>query len=305
MTIIDETYKEGYSTPLLEYGGRMDIKSMVVEDIIKAAAFIVMYVVLFLVAKFLKDFLIPYKINHELTKEDNLAVALAMCGYYLASAAIFVGALLGPTQGFFEDMIAVGGYSLLGLVLLNCSRWFNDKAILRTFCDTEQLMKEKNVGVGAVHCGAYLATGLIAAGAVSGQGGGIVSCIVFFILGQLSLVLFSLIYEKFSSYNVHAELLQKNTASGIAFGGNLIALSIVIMNAASGNFTSWKQDITLFLIYNLIAFVFLPVIRLVMDRLVVLGDSLGREIRDDKNIGAGFLEATVAIIFAVILTILL
>ncbi|TAE34600.1 MAG: DUF350 domain-containing protein [Alphaproteobacteria bacterium] len=283
----------------------MDIKSMVVEDITKAVAFIVMYVMLFLVAKSLKGFLIPYKINNELTKEDNFAVALAMCGYYLASAAIFVGALLGPTQGFFEDLMAVGGYSLLGLVLLNGSRWFNDKAILRTFCDTEQLIKERNVGVGAVHFGIYLATGLIAAGAISGQGGGIASCIVFFILGQLSLVLFSLIYNKLSPYNIHDELLKKNTASGIAFGGNLIALSIVIMNAASGNFISWQQDITLFLIYNVIAFVFLPVIRVVMDRLVVLGDSLGREIRDDKNIGAGFLEATIAIIFAVILAIVL
>lgn len=278
---------------------------MVVEDITKAVAFIVMYVMLFLVAKSLKGFLIPYKINNELTKEDNFAVALAMCGYYLASAAIFVGALLGPTQGFFEDLMAVGGYSLLGLVLLNGSRWFNDKAILRTFCDTEQLIKERNVGVGAVHFGIYLATGLIAAGAISGQGGGIASCIVFFILGQLSLVLFSLIYNKLSPYNIHDELLKKNTASGIAFGGNLIALSIVIMNAASGNFISWQQDITLFLIYNVIAFVFLPVIRVVMDRLVVLGDSLGREIRDDKNIGAGFLEATIAIIFAVILAIVL
>jgi uncharacterized membrane protein YjfL (UPF0719 family) len=121
-------------------------------------------------------------------------------------------------------------------------------------------------------------------------------------LGQISLFIFSLIYEKFSTYNIHDELLNKNTASGVAFAGNLIALSIIVMNAASGDFVNWQKDIMLFTIANVIAFIFLPVIRLVMDRLVVPGDSLGREIKEDKNIGAGFLEATIAVSFAVILT---
>jgi uncharacterized membrane protein YjfL (UPF0719 family) len=280
----------------------MDIKSMVIDDITRAAAFIFMYFVLFLLAKWFKEVFMPYKINDELTKRDNLAIALTMSGYYLATGAIFVGALLGPTLGFNEDLIAVGGYSILGLVLLNLSRWFNDKIILRKFCDTEQLIKEKNVSVGAVQFGAYLATGIIAAGAVSGQGGSAITSVVFFVLGQMSLFIFSLIYEKFSSYNIHDELLNKNTASGIAFGGNLVALSIIVMNAASGDFTNWQKDILLFVVANLIAFVFLPLIRLVMDKLVVPGASLGREIKEDKNIGAGFLEATIAISFAVILT---
>jgi uncharacterized membrane protein YjfL (UPF0719 family) len=278
----------------------MDIKSMVIDDITRAAAFVAMYFVLFLLAKWFKDVFTPYKINDELTKKDNLAIALTMSGYYLATAAIFVGALFGPTQGLKEDLIAVGGYSILGLVLLNLSRWFNDKIILRKFCDTEQLIKEKNVSVGAVQFGAYLATGIIAAGAVSGQGGNALTSVAFFILGQISLFIFSLIYEKFSTYNIHDELLNKNTASGVAFAGNLIALSIIVMNAASGDFANWQKDIMLFAIANVIAFIFLPVIRLVMDRLVVPGDSLGREIKEDKNIGAGFLEATIAISFAVI-----
>jgi uncharacterized membrane protein YjfL (UPF0719 family) len=280
----------------------MDIKGMVIDDITRAAAFVAMYFVLFLLAKWLKDVFTPYKINDELTKKDNLAIALTMSGYYLAISAIFVGALFGPTQGLKEDLIAVGGYSLLGLVLLNLSRWFNDKIILRKFCDTEQLIKEKNVSVGAVQFGAYLATGIIAAGSVSGQGGNVLTSVIFFVLGQISLFIFSLIYEKFSTYNIHDELLNKNTASGVAFAGNLIALSIIVMNATSGDFVNWQKDIMLFAIANVIAFIFLPVIRLVMDRLVVPGDSLGREIKEDKNIGAGFLEATIAISFAVILT---
>lgn len=280
----------------------MEIHGMMVQDITKAIGFTTLYFVLFLLAKWCKDICTPYKINDELVKKDNIAIALTMSGYYLATAAIFVGALCGPTQGFKKDILMVGSYSLLGLVFLNISRWFNDKLILRKFCNTEQLVKEKNASVGVVQFGTYLATGIIAAGAISGQGGNFLTSIVFFVLGQISLFIFSCIYEKLSPYNIHQEVQQKNLASGIAFSGHLIALSIIIMNSASGDFMNWGQDLTYFAVANLVAFIFLPIIRFVMDRLVVPGDSLGREIKEDKNVGAGFLEATIAISFAVILT---
>ena len=78
------------------------------EGSLQAAAFIILYLVLFLFAKWLKDFCTPYRINDELTQKDNLAIALTMSGYYFGVVAIFVGALLGPTQGLLEDLIAVG-----------------------------------------------------------------------------------------------------------------------------------------------------------------------------------------------------
>lgn len=280
----------------------MILTDALLDDVLRAAAFIGMYFVLFLLAKWLKAIVAPYKIDEELTHHDNPAIALAMSGYFLATAAIFVGALSGPTLGFRGDLAAVGGYSLLGLVMLNLSRWFNDTIIVRKFCNTQQLIKERNIGVGAVQFGIYLATGLIATGAISGQGGNALTAIVFFVLGQFSLLVFSIIYDKLSIYHVQDELHRNNAASGVAFGGTLIALAIIIMNGASGDFVDWKKDLIQFAVANVIAFVFLPIMRLVMDRLVVSGASLGREIRDDRNIGAGLLEATIAISFAVIIT---
>lgn len=283
----------------------MDIKNMVLEDFGKAAAFIALFAVIFLLAKFLKDFLVPYKLNEELAKNDNFAVSLAMSGYYFATAIIFIGALLGPSQGFITDLMLVGEYSVLGLIFLNASRWFNEKIILNKFCDVEQLVEKHNYGVGSVHFGVYVATGLIAAGAIHGQDGGALSALVFFVLGQISLFLFSLIYGFFTPYNIHEQLEKNNTAAGIAFGGTLIALGIIILNGSSGNFINWQEDITLFLIMNVMAFVFLPVIRLIMDRLVIPKNALSKEIREDQNLGAGLLEATIAISFATILTILI
>ncbi len=279
----------------------MDLTDVVFDDAIRAVAFVGLYFAVFMLAKWFKSFFLPYKLDHELTQSDNIAVALAMSGYYFATTIIFLGALFGPDQGLGVDVMMVGGYTLLGLILLNLARWFNEKAILNEFSNMEQLIKEKNAGLGAVHFSVYVATGLIAAGAISGQGGGVITSIVFFVIGQVSLFLFSHLYEKLSPYNIYEELKNGNVASGIAFGGHLIALAILVMNAASGDFIDWKKDIILYVLTVVIAFVFLPILRFVMDRMVVPGESLAKEIREDRNIGAGLLDATCAISFAIII----
>ncbi len=280
----------------------MELKIVILEDITRTAAFVGLYLVLFLLAKWFKDFLTPYKISDELTGKDNLAIALTMCGYYLGTVAIFVGALIGPSQGFTNDLLQVGGYSILGLIFLNLSRYFNDKIILRKFCNVEQLTKEQNTAVGAVQFGTYVATGLIAAGAVTGTGGGVITAITFFVLGQLSLLVFSFIYDKFTPYCIHDELGKKNVAAGVALGGTLIALGIIVFNGVSGDFIDWEENLTNLAVTNIIAFIFLPVVRVVMDKMVIPGDDLSREIIEDKNLGAGLLEATIAISFAIVLT---
>jgi uncharacterized membrane protein YjfL (UPF0719 family) len=279
----------------------MEQYSPLITDFGRAMAFVGLYFVLFLLAKWMKDFFTPYKINDELTKQDNPAIALTMCGYYFGVLAVFVGAMFGSTQGLVKDLMLVGGYAILGIIFLNISRYINDKVILRKFSNIEQLTKERNIAVGAVQFGTYVATGLIAAGAVTGSGGGWLTAIIFFILGQVSLLIFSIIYGALTPYCIHDELERKNLAAGIALGGSLIALGIIVLNGVSGDFLGWTESLIDLLVVNCMAFVFLPVVRFVMDKLVVPGDSLSREIIEDKNIGAGLLEAVVAISFAIVL----
>ncbi|MFS8147918.1 DUF350 domain-containing protein [Rhizobium sp. BR 249] len=283
----------------------MDFRGLAVDDIVRAPAFILLYLGLILTAKWFKALAVSYKLDEELARNDNLAVGLSMSGYYLATAAIYVAALYGPAGGLVHDLVVVGGYSLLGIGLLNLARWFSDRAVLRKFDDTHQLVNEKNIGVGAVHCGAYIATGLVIAGSISGEGGGLLSVIVFFVLGQLSLLLFTLVYERLLPYDIHEALRGRNVASGVAFAGHLVALAIIIMNASAGNFVDWGKDLTEFFIADVAAFIFLPILRLVMDRMTIRGQSLGGEIRLDANVGAGLLEATMAVCFAVVLAFLI
>lgn len=283
----------------------MNFAALALDELLRTAAFLVLFLVLFLFSKWFKDLISTYKLSTELIERNNQAIGLAMSGYYLATAFIFAGSVFGPTRGLMQDLLFVGFYSLLGIVMLNLSAWLTDMLMLRRFCDTAQLVQEKNVGVGAVHCGIYIATGLIAAGAVSGEGGGVVSAIVFFLLGQVSLLIFSMIYERFSCYDIHEELLKHNVAAGIAFGGSLVALAIIIMNANAGDAQFWSIDLIQFGWDNLAAFVFLPLMRLAVDRMIIPGHSLGRDIRDEANIGAGMLEGGCAVAFAIVLAFLL
>ncbi len=283
----------------------MDYQSALFQDITKSAAFMALYLVLFLFAKWAKDYFTPYSLNVELTKKDNLAVALTMCGYYLGVAAIVTGAMLGAERGLITDLMMVGGYSLLGIGFLNISRFINDRVILRKFCNIEQLTEKRNLAVGAVQFGTYVATGLIAAGAVTGEGGNVATAIVFFAIGQVSLLVFSIIYNVITPYCIHDELGKQNVAAGAALGGTLIALGIIVLNGISGAFVGWVESIMDVLVTTIIAFVFLPIVRIIMDKLVIPADALSREIVEDRNLGAGLLEGTVAISFAIILKIVL
>jgi hypothetical protein len=62
---------------------------------------------------------------------------------------IFVGSLLGPSEGLLADLLKVGGYSMMGVALLNVSRVINDKFILYKFDNIEEIIDDKNVGTGA------------------------------------------------------------------------------------------------------------------------------------------------------------
>ncbi len=268
-------------------------------------AFILTYALLFLLAKWFKDMVTPYKLTIELITKDNFAIGITLGGYFLATAIIFIGVLRGPETNLFDDLLAVGGYSLLGIVFLNLSRLFLDKVTFRKFCNITSIVEDQNCGMAAVRFGVYIATGLVAAGSLSGQGGGIVTAIVFFVLGQACLVLFAWIYDFITPYDLQKEIETGNVAAGIAFGGTLIALGIIVMNAASGDFISWQDNLLIFVEMAALGLIFLPLLRVAMDKLVITGDDLNREIAEDRNMAAGFIEMAVAISFSAVLAALI
>ena len=76
------------------------------------------------------------------------------------------------------------------------------------------------------------------------------SALLFFVLGQVVLLTFGLLYEMITPFNVREEIKKNNLAAGIGLGGILVALGIILMSSLSGPFTGWGTDIAGFAIYT-------------------------------------------------------
>jgi uncharacterized membrane protein YjfL (UPF0719 family) len=162
------------------------------------------------------------------------------------------------------------------------------------------------VGTGAVEFGINVATGLMIAGSLSGAGGGgelfeATTTLVFLVLGQVVLILFALFYQLTTSFDVHDEIERDNTAVGVAFGGNLIAIGFVMLKALSGDFIGWQQSIIEFAVFAVIGFALLYVLRLLVDLLVLPRVNVSQQMAGERNTGVALVESAVVISSSLIL----
>ena len=108
--------------------------------ILISLAYVFLGVVTLIVAKIIKDFLTPYKIDVELTAKDNSALGLTLTGYFAAVIIIFLGASVGldPEEPLSASELAIELgivllYALGGIVALNLGRVIVDKLVLTRF----------------------------------------------------------------------------------------------------------------------------------------------------------------------------
>ena len=169
------------------------------------SAYIGLFIAIIAVAKLSYNLATPYNTTSQLTDNANSALGLSIGGYLGAITIIYGFVLAGPSQGLLSDLMNVSLYSVLGMVLLTCSRILNDKLLLRLFCNQEQLINQQNEAVGLVQAANYMAAALIIGGALTGEGSWL-SAIVFYFLGQLMLIIFAKGYDHLTAFNLHEQL---------------------------------------------------------------------------------------------------
>ncbi len=266
-----------------------------------------------------------YRVDEEVATKANLAVALRLSGYLIAVILVFLGVLYQPlTSGwatieaanaadgfgfnreFGEEALRVFLYSLGGIVALNLVRVLFDRLILYKFHLEKEVVEDQNVGAGAAEFGMYVATGLLIAGAVAGETGGsegeaALVALAFFGMGLVLLTAFALFYEFTTPFSIHDEIERDNSAVGIAFGGNLIAIGLVTLKAVFGDFAGWGESIAAFLTYGVLGFALLYVMRLLIDLLLLPTVKVSQALAGDRNVGVAFVESAVVISSAMIL----
>ncbi len=266
---------------------------MTLDTLITGLILIAAFFVLFFVGKLINDLLHKeYKLTYELVEKDNPALAVAMVGYYFGMVLSIGGALVGPSKGIVKDLTDLAIFGLLGIVLINLSWFVCDKLILFKFKISDELIRDQNVGTGAVSAGASLASGFIIFGSLQGEGG-LLTAIIFWAMGQVVLVIAGLVFELITPYSIHEQIEKDNVAAGVSFGGALTAMGIVVGLAAESDFETWADSLPPYLAYAALGLVLLPIIRLLTDRVLLPGVKLSDEIavQEKPNVGASYIEA--------------
>ncbi len=270
--------------------------------------YIVLAFLILLVAKVIKDVLTPFKLDEQLTQKDNPALGLAVTGYFAGVIIVLLGATIGPDPegdpSVSEILVRIGidfAYAFGGIVALNIGRLIVDKLVLYKFSTIKEIIEDRNVGTGAVEFGAYVATALIIAGSINGQGGGVLTALGIFAIGQITLIIFSMIYQAVTKYDVHDEIEKDNVAAGVALGGGMVAMGVILLGATSGNFIGWQDSLIQFAYFAIIGFVLLAILRKATDWVLLPGTTLAVEIAKDKNIAAAWIESIVSIGMAVVI----
>ena len=270
----------------------------VLDGILTTFVYLIASFVLFITGKFVYQLFHPkIKVSYELVEKDNFAFSIAYVGYFIGLLLAIGSAVMGDSDGLWNDLIDIGIYGALSILLLNLSMIVNDKIILRNFSVKKEIIEEGNVGTGVVEGAISIATGLVILGAIHGEGygvgGPIVTAMLYWLIGQFLMFITSLVYNIITPYNIHEHIEKGNVAVGIGFAGALIAIANLIRFALMHDFESWTNTLENIGIDVGIGLAFLPLVRLMTDKILLPGQKLTDEIIHQKhpNNGAALVEA--------------
>lgn len=241
-----------------------------------------------------------YDADREIAESGNLAVALRRGGLYLGVAIGMLGALSGGGGDFVADALEMALEGVTVVAFLFLAQMITDWIVVSGIRNADAL-RDGNVAVGLVELGISVATGLVAYGSFSGQGGGLVSAIVFFALGQLALIVLAVAYERVTPYHVLDGVRSGNVAAGMMLGGMLLAFGFILKASLAGPFTGWAPDLTAFAASAVMGVLLLLLLQWPIDRLFLPGTTLRHEIETSPNPAAIVVAVSVKVALAVVI----
>jgi len=285
------------------------LQNEMLVNVAEAVTYVIGAFIMFFIGKLVYN-VVHKKIDvkSELVEKDNFAFSIAHTGYLIGLLLAIGSSIVGPSNGIVDDFIDMAIYGGLSIVLLNLSIIICDKIILRGFSVYKEIVEDQNEGTGVVEAAVAIASGLIIFGAISGEGQGlvhgIITAITFWAVGQVALILTSIIYNLSLSYNVLKQIEKDNVAVGVAFAGVLVAIANLIRFAISGDFISWGASFSNVGVDLVIGLLLLPVVRFLADRVLLPGRKITDELvnQEKPNIGVGLIEAFAYIGGSVLIT---
>lgn len=166
----------------------------------------------------------------------NIAVGLRRTGAQFGLAIAMMGVLSGSSaESLSDDMLMTAFYGIVSVCFIISTLLVTDRFVTPGL-NNQQLLKENNISIGTVELGMLIATGIMAYSSIVGDGG-VLSSVIYFAIGQASLVMLVLFYEKciLRKFNIVHAIGEGNLSAGVYLGGKLVAYSLILKSAISGN----------------------------------------------------------------------
>jgi len=242
----------------------------------------------------------------ELTERDNPAFGACLAGFLLGLALALTGAFPAGADSYFtaaRDMTTSG---VLALLLLRASIWINDKAILNRFSIDEEMLRDRNIGAGAAVAGSCIGTGLVLAGALTGESStwlhSVRDIVVYWIVGQALFIVGALAFYRTAGYNVKETMEHdNNAAAGISLGGFLASLGILLWAVLQNATSDLMAELIIIVVMAVIGIPLLLLSTIVVQKLILPRINLPKEITIDKNAAAGLICAAASLSTAILL----
>jgi len=227
---------------------------------------------------------------NEIFFRDNAALGIRFALYTIAVVYALLG-IFDRAQG--ESAVAAFSlHALLAALLIHLSRYLNDWLILYDFDNNREVVQEKNSAVGIVEGATYWASAFVVGGAFDDWESGLWLAVVWFLIGQILLILLGLLYRVVERGAAKA-LDENNTAAGIALGGFLLSGGIVCGAVISGPSQGWRHDLSIVTAYILVWLALILAAHVLTDSIVLRSSRLRDEVMEQRNIAAALFKAVI------------
>src|SRR4051812_8905135 len=261
-------------------------------------------------AKFIYQKSEKFSFAEQLTSNDNPAFGAALTGYLLGVTFALMGAFVGnpafdlPSLGNAAGQIAVQGVIIA--LLMRASVFILQATVLRGIPVQDEIVRDRNIGAGAILAGGCLASGLVLQGALAGHSDSpllaVRDVLVYWFAGQLVLAIGAALFTKMVRFDFKKALqVDNNAAAGISLGGFLVAVGVVVNAALRGATSDIVRELGLIVVDSVIGLVLLVCAAIVAARIFLPESPMAKEISVDKNPAAGLISAALFIAVALLL----
>lgn len=233
------------------------------------------------------------QMDAELTARDNLAFAVPLGGYYFGILLAMGGPLSGRAQqDLAQDALAVVGWGLLAIGLLNVASLVKRRTFLHGLDLAQEILERRNLAAGTVVGAFHVAGALVVLGALSGEGG-LAPAVAFWGYAQLLLTVGAAVFLRLTRTDIRVEILRGNQAVALSLAGVVVAMGNILRLAIGGSFEGWGTGLAAATGYAFAGLALLFLARWLLDWLLLPGVTIRQEVLEQAvpNVGVGCLEA--------------